>query len=235
VGRDLIEASPVTRVPKIDAERERERALDDDEIRRFWRGCDEIGWPFGPLLQLLLVTAQRRDEVGGMEWSEIDRDKRLWIIPRERAKSDRAIEAHLSSLAIEILASLTRIGAEPRFVFTTNEKRPVSGFSKAKARLDAKTGIKDWVFHDLRRSATTAMARLGVAPHVADRILNHTGGSIRGVARVYNRYAYFDERKAALDLWGRYLEGLIRPVPPNVVPLRCGELRRSQTHIDRRG
>jgi len=219
VDRDLIEASPATRVPKTDAERERDRALTDDEIRRFWLGCDDLGWPFGPLLQLLLVTAQRRDEVGAMEWSEIDRDKHLWIIPREKAKNDRAHEVHLSTLAIEILEALPKIGNEPRFVFTTNERRPVSGFSKAKTRLDQQSALEDWIFHDLRRTAATGMAGLNVAPHVVDRILNHVGGTIRGVAAVYNRHAYVAERKAALEAWGKYVENLIRPMPANVVSL----------------
>jgi integrase len=222
VDRDLVDASPVVRIPKTDAERERDRALDNDEIRRFWRGCDELGWPFGPLLQLLLVTAQRRDEVGGMEWSEIkNREERLWIIPRERAKNDRAHHVHLSALALGILDSLPKIGNEPRFVFTTNERRPVSGFSKAKTRLDKKAALEDWIFHDLRRTAATGMARLNIPPHVVDKILNHTGGSIRGVAAVYNRHAYIDERRAALEAWSRHVESLVHPTPVNVVPLRA--------------
>jgi integrase len=220
LDRDLIEVSPMVRVPKIDAERERDRVLDDDEIVRFWLGCDELGWPFGPLLQLLLLTAQRRDEVGTMEWSEIDLDKRLWVIPREKAKNDRAHEVHLSALAAETLDGLPKIGTDPRFVFTTNERRPVSGFSKVKTRLDEKAALEGWILHDLRRTAATGMARLNIAPHVVDRILNHVSGSIRGVARVYNRASYFEERKAALEAWSHYVESLVRPSPANVVPLR---------------
>ena len=79
--------------------------------------------------------------------------------------------------------------------------------------------LDPWVLHDLRRTATTGMAQLGIAPHVADRILNHQAGTIRGVAAVYNRFEYLDERKAALEAWGRFVESLIRPAPSNVVPL----------------
>jgi integrase len=124
----------------------RDRALSDDEIRLFWAGCDKLGWPFGPMFKLLLLSAQRRDEVGGMEWTEIEpREKRVWAIPREKAKNDRAHEVSLSELAIKIIDELPRIsrpiadgaGSEPsRYVFTTNGERPVSGFSKAKERLD---------------------------------------------------------------------------------------------------
>src|SRR6267143_6059778 len=125
-------------------------------------------------------------------------------------------------------------GSEPSpYVFTTNGERPVSGFSKAKERLDnhmmqllraelekagkdpAKAEIDGWILHDLRRTAATGMARLNIAPHVVDRILNHVSGTIRGVAAVYNRHAYLEERKAALEAWGRYVEGLVQPSPPN--------------------
>ena len=160
-----------------------------------------------------------------MEWSEIALDKCLWTIPRERAKNDRAHEVHISQLAVEIINGLPRIsrpradgaGSEPSpYVFTTNGERPVSGFSKAKERLDNQmlqvlraefeqdgidpegAEIEGWILHDLRRTATTGMARLNIAPHVVDRVLNHVSGTIRGVAAVYNRHAYLDERKSAL-------------------------------------
>jgi integrase len=243
VDRDLIDTSPASRVPKLDGERARDRALSDNEIRIFWKACSELGWPFGPLCKLLLLTAQRRNEVGTMEWSEIDFDKRLWTIPRDKAKNDRTHEVHLSATAVEILDGLPKIGEEPRFVFTTIGRQPVSGFSKAKTRLDQamlvqsradlkmagkdpdKAELKDWIFHDLRRTATTGMARLNVAPHVVDKILNHVSGAIRGVAAVYNRHAYLEERKAALEAWGRYVENLVRPAPANVFQITAVALR----------
>ena len=187
------------------------------------------------MYKLLLLTGQRRDEVGGVEWSEIDLKRRLWTVPRNKAKNDRAHEVHLSSLAVEILDELPKIGS--RYALTTNGWRPISGFSKSKQRLDqhmldllrtelAGTGkdpdqgsINDWILHDLRRTAATGMARLNIAPHVVDKILNHMTGSIRGVAAVYNRHAYFDERGAALETWSRHVESIVRPVASNVVPL----------------
>ena len=114
-------------------------------------------------------------------------------------------------------------------MFSTNGVRPVSGFSNAKARLDhfmsTAAGevavIEPWRFHDLRRTATTGMARLGIAPHIADKVLNHTAGTIRGVAAVYNRHAYLDERRAALHAWSRFVEALVQPGgADNVVPIR---------------
>jgi integrase len=249
VEREIIPTSPLTGLRSPTAEAARDRALSDAEIRLFWAGCDKLDWPFGPIFQVLLLTAQRRDEVGSLEWSEIDLDKRLWTIPREKAKNDRAHEVYLSELAIEIINELPRIsrprtdgaGSEPSpYLFTTNGERPVSGFSKAKARLDGHmlqllraefeeagkdpeaAKIEGWILHDLRRTAATGMARLNIAPHVVDRILNHVSGTIQGVAAVYNRHAYLEERKAALEAWGRYVESLVRPAPANVVYLTSG-------------
>src|SRR5207249_8203336 len=128
---------------------------------------------------------------------------------------------HLSAVAIEIIELVPRITGQD-LLFSGNGKTPVSGFSSAKDRLDVLMGSDQaWTLHDLRRTATTGMARLGIAPHVADRVLNHTAGTIRGVAAIYNRFEYLEERKAALEAWGRFVEGLVRPTPSNVVPLRA--------------
>jgi len=215
VSKGLCDKDPTEGVRKAIKEIPRDRYLEDDEIRAFWAGCDKLGWPFGALLKTLLLTAQRRDEVGGMEWAELDLDKRRWTIPSERAKNGKAHVVHLSELAIEVLTSAPRVG---ELVFTTNGKTPVSGFSKVKERLDRHLiGSAPWILHDLRRTATTGMAQLNIAPHVVDKILNHTAGTIRGVAATYNRFQYLPERQAALEAWGRYVESLIRPTPTNAV------------------
>jgi len=221
-SQDLVETNPTAGVRRRVKEVPRDRLLDDDELVRFWGACDAMGLPFGPLFQLLLLTAQRRDEVGGMRRSELDLEKRIWTIPGERTKNDKVHTVHLSDLAIEIIERLPQIG-DADLLFTTNETTPVSGFSKAKDRLDTLMGDPpEWILHDLRRTATSGMARLGIAPHVVDKILNHTAGTIRGVAAVYNRYQFEPERKAALEAWARFVESLVRPAPSNVVGLRPG-------------
>ena len=134
VERGRLSTSPIAGMKPPTRERARDRTLSDDEIRWFLRACETIGWPFGPLAKLLLLTAQRRDEVGGIEWPEIDFGKKVWVIPRQRAKNDRAHEVHLSDTAVQVLRTLPRVGNGP--VFTTNG-RPVSGFSQGKNRLDA--------------------------------------------------------------------------------------------------
>lgn len=230
VDMDLIEADPTTGVRQRIKEKPRDRVLDNDEIRAFWTGCDRLGWPFGALLKLLLLTAQRRDEVGRLRWNELDLDKSTWTIPRERAKSDRAHIVHLSGPAIEIIKALPHTGD---LVFSGTGATAVSGYSQAKTRIDnlmtaqlreesgdPEAEIVPWILHDLRRTATTGMAGLTIAPHVVDKILNHTGGVIRSVAAIYNRFAYLDERKAALETWGRYVMDLVRPkAPENILSI----------------
>jgi integrase len=238
IERDYIETSPASRVSMPGPEHARDRILSDTEIRLFWHACGDISWPFGPMFRLLLLTAQRREETATMEWSELDLAKKLWTIPREKAKNDRTHEVHLSELALAIISDLPRIvvptddADKPRaaheFVFTTNGLNAVSGFSKAKERVDAKmleryrkelteaggdavrAVIPPFTLHDLRRTAASGMASIGIAPHVVDRILNHVSGTIRGVAAVYNRHAYASERAAALDVWSRHIAEIAR-------------------------
>ena len=222
VSQDLVSTNPTAGVRRRVKEAPRDRLLDDDELVRFWAACDTIGLPFGPLFQLLLLTGQRRDEVGGMRRSELDLEKRKWTVPGERTKNGKVHSVHLSDLAIEIIERLPQIG-DSDLLFTTNETTPVSGFSKAKDRLDTLMGDPpEWILHDLRRTATSGMARLGIAPHVVDKILNHTAGTIRGVAATYQRYQFEPERKAALEAWARFVESLVRPAPSNVVGLPPG-------------
>jgi integrase len=258
LSENRITASPAAGIKKRTKEEERDRVLSDDEIRWFWAGCTELEWPFGPLCKLLALTAQRRDEVGDMRWSEVDLGERRWTLPRHRAKNDQSHIVHLSDAAVDILTGLAKPRAQidilktSDLVFSTTGITGVSGFSRAKNRLDAAMvrarrralgqpegdrelrkvlGIPDgrappveispWTLHDLRRTAATGMARLNIPPHVVDRILNHTSGSIRGVARIYNRHAYLEERRAALEAWSRFLISLVAERPPNVVPLRA--------------
>ena len=227
VERGILEHSPAAGIKAPGREVSRDRVLSDDELVAVWRAASAQGWPFGPLVQLLILTAQRRDEVGEMAWDEIDFERALWTIPRERAKNGLAHEVPLSRPALELLSNLPRVGS---LVFTTTGKTAVSGFSKAKASIDTKmlksrqkaltdagadpksaTPMADWIIHDLRRTATTGMAQLGVPPHIADKILNHKTGSIQGVAAVYNRHGYLEERRHALEAWAAQVERLLKP------------------------
>jgi integrase len=233
VDEGLITTNPAhgTKMPAQQVERE--RALDDEEIRPFWLGCERVGWPFGPLAKLLLLTAQRRDELAHATWNEIDLEKRIWTLPGERTKNGRAHIVHLSGLAVEILEMLPHVASKRKraWVFTTGRRgteMPVSGFSHGRERIAAAMAeisgaevapFAPFTLHDLRRSAATGMAALGIAPHVVDKILNHSSGKITGVAKIYNRFEYLPERRAALEAWGRHVESLVRPTASNVVEL----------------
>jgi integrase len=168
----------------------------------------------------------------GASWSELDlqSNHQRWVIPKERAKNGRAHEVHLSGPAVDILRSIPPISRG--LVFTTTGQTAVSGFSRAKRQLDeemlnakrAELGgckkveaIELWRVHDLRRTAATGMARLNFPPHVVDKALNHVSGTISGVAAVYNRFEYLEQRRAALEAWGRYVDHLVSPVQANVI------------------
>ncbi|MFY9959146.1 tyrosine-type recombinase/integrase [Bradyrhizobium sp.] len=247
-----LETSPARGLVAPVKEEARDRALSDDEIRWFWSATEEIGWPFGPIARLLLLTAQRRDEVSKMSWSEIDLAKGVWVIPAERARNSRAHEVHLSAGALVVLKGLPK--PHRGFVFSVTGDDAVSGFSRAKDRIDAAmkklrrrelrlpetddelrrhldipkrrplpVEIPHWTLHDLRRTAVTKMAEdLKIAPHIVDKILNHASGTIRGVAAIYNRAQYLDERRAALEAWSNWILALTNPnkKKTNVVGLR---------------
>ena len=162
VDRSIVDATPAARIERPGKETERNRVLTDAEIAALWAAWEGQGWPFGPLFKLLLATGQRRSEVAGMRWQDVDLDQSLWIIPREQTKSDRAHEVPLSALAIEILDGQPRMHAELVFPDCRHGRNPVSGFSKAKAITDKLVGdaAAPWRLHDLRRTAATGMARL---------------------------------------------------------------------------
>ena len=233
IERGLIDASPAEKIRPPALEQSRDRVLTDDEIRLAWGAFESIGWPFGPIAKLLLLTGARRDEVASARWSEIDLAAKTWAIAKERSKNGVAHEIPLSDAVAAILAGLPRIGErKDALVFSTTGKTAVSGFSKAKDQIDAamlealkatagevETPAR-WTFHDLRRTAASGMAGLGIAPHVVEAVLNHKSGTIKGVAAVYNRYSYAAEKREALDAWARRLDAIVNPAPAsNVVEL----------------
>ncbi|MEQ9490514.1 MAG: integrase arm-type DNA-binding domain-containing protein [Alphaproteobacteria bacterium] len=206
VSRGMLEHNPIIGLKPPGKETSRDRVLTDVEIKKVWSAWDEIGFPFGPMYKLLLLTGQRRNELANMRWSDIHND--TWTIPREIAKNDRTHEVPLSPFALEIIECLPRIGDQD-LIFSTNGRNPASGFSRAKQNTDVRSGVTDWRLHDLRRTAASGMARLGIAPHVVEKILNHSTGTISGVAAVYNRYGYDDEKRKALVKWSEHLVKLV--------------------------
>ncbi|MDP7223355.1 MAG: site-specific integrase [Alphaproteobacteria bacterium] len=207
VERTYIEHSPCQGVPKPAKEKPRDRVLTDDEILKVFNISDEFSYPFGPLFKVLMLTAQRRGEVSGMRWSELDLPNKTWSLPKERAKNGKAHIVPLSPYVVEILESLPRF-LYSDFVFTTTGETPVSGHGKYKYRLDEALGVSDWVFHDFRRTAASGMARLEIPPYVVEKVLNHVSRTFSGVHAIYNRYGYDREKREALNKWAEYVIGL---------------------------
>src|SRR5205823_3018826 len=147
--RGILDHSPCESVKAPSAETSRDRVLSDGELVAVWNAAASDGFPFGSLVQLLILTGQRLREVAAMSWSEVDFDKRVWTLPRERTKGDRAHEVPLSEAAIRVFETIPRAG---KLVFSTNGKTPICGFSRFKERVDAKLGaMPPWTLHDLRR------------------------------------------------------------------------------------
>jgi integrase len=227
IERDLIAVNPCAGVKPPGTEIVRVRRLtgdkqtgNDDELRAIWRTAAATPWPFGPILQLLILTGQRRGEVAGMRWSELDLDNKLWTIPAERAKNKTTHMVPLSEAAVEIILRVPRV-KNVDMVFSTTGTSTVSGFSRAKRRLDKATGIRDWRLHDLRRTVASGMQRLGIKLEVTEKVLNHRSGSFGGIVGVYQQHDYADETRAALEAWARFVIALASDKPANnVVALR---------------
>jgi integrase len=205
--RGIVETNPAQGIKAPVKEEARDRVLSEDELRRVVTACRNESYPFGPIVLLLLATAQRRGELAEMKWNEINFDNATWEIPSARSKNKRANVVPLTPFALSILETMPRF-VNCDYVFTTTRKTPVSGFSKMLKRISEGSETSDWHLHDLRRTAASGMAQVGVAPHVVEKVLNHSSGIISGVAAVYNRYGYVSEKREALENWCNHLEAL---------------------------
>jgi integrase len=210
VGQAILDRSPAEGVPLPKKEVARDRVLDDAELAQVLTAARTMGGPYGAIVEFLALTAQRREEVAGLQWEELDLAQRVWSIPKARTKNAKAHMVHLSMQALTVLKRTDRKGP---LVFTLSGAKSFQDFTNAKRRLDQLSGVTGWRLHDLRRTCVSGMARLGVAPHIADKILNHQAGTISGVAAVYQRHDFLAERRAALDEWGSHVGRLLVNIP----------------------
>jgi integrase len=224
IGEGLADATPVLGTNKAADEIKRDRVLSDGELRLVWE-CAGAG-DYGAIVRLLILTGQRREEVGGMLWSELDLAKGLWRIGAERAKNGLAHEVPLSIAAVEILQAQER--RDDRALVFGAGAGAFQGWSNAKRALDARmlarmrennplARLPPWRVHDLRRTCATRLGDLGEQPHVVEAILNHISGSKAGVAGIYNRASYANEKRKALDLWADHVDALASGRASNVV------------------
>ncbi|GAA4010049.1 site-specific integrase [Sphingomonas humi] len=251
VAEEIVSANPAQSIAKPSIERARDRHHSLDELQEIWRAAVELGYPFGHLVRLLMVLPMRREELAAMPIAEVDlgpegATEGIWTLPAERTKRANALRVPLGPLARSIVSEAIRNEARPNkspFVFSTTETTSVSGFAKAKRRLDrtiaanqAKAAeasgvdpvpMPHWTFHDLRTSFTTlACEELGVDAAVADRILNHVATATTSkIMRVYNKSELFEQRRLALCAWEDFVRNrVIGEESGKVVPIRAARV-----------
>lgn len=247
--RGEIADNPVRLMTKPPAPAARKRVLADAELVAVWKAADGMAAPYGAFFKLLILTGQRREEVAGMKWSELDRATAAWTIPADRAKNGAA---SIVPLAPAVVAELDRLslaaqvsakkkakeadgGEEPDAkrwpkagpMLTTRGAVSIKSYSKAKAELDAaitkarkEAGpLPAWRVHDLRRTLATGLQRLGTRFEVTEAVLNHVSGARAGVAGIYQRHDWKEEKRSALEAWARHVATILKPAEgSNVVP-----------------
>ena len=223
----LAEANPMIGTNKAAVNASRDRVLTDDELRSIWAALGND--PYGDIVRLLALTGQRRNEVGGLRWSEVNLDKALISLPAERTKNSRPHDIPLSPPALAILKARPRLAGR-EYVFT-NVANGYLGWSNCKVTLDAriatKGAIPPWRLHDLRRTVSTRMHdELGIAPHIVEAVLNHVSGHRAGVAGVYNRAVYAKEKAVALARWAEHLGAIVSGGSSKVIAMPKGGARR---------
>jgi integrase len=217
----IAELNPCVGTPKPKAAPPRDRVLDDAELLAIWRATEDES-DFSRIVRLLIVTGQRRTEVGGMAWSELDLGRSTWTIPKGRAKNGREHSLPLGPLALAVVGSVPQVVSRD-VLFGARTDRGFTSWNEHKKALDVRLGdrVKPWTLHDLRRTAATRMADLGVPPHVIEEVLNHRSGHRSGVAGIYNRSRYEREVKDAVATWDRHVTALIEGREQRkVVPIR---------------
>lgn len=229
-GIDRSPCEPVKPKAIIGRKLARKRVLSDEELRAAWSAGESLGYPYGPLFRLLILTGARKSEIAEARWSEIDLDRGTLTIPADRQKSAEAHVIPLGPLAFATLRALPRFeGAKGTgYLFSTTGGRTcVDGFSKAKNRLDAAMAaaldvkaVEPFVIHDLRRTMRTHLSALPIPQHVAERIIGHAQP---GLIQTYDRFAFEDEKRRGLELWEERLSQIVEPAdkpgPRKVLPL----------------
>ena len=219
VARGALERSPCSSVAMPSPANKRDRVLGDSELMLVWRAAAGLSYPAGHFVQLLLLTGQRREEIAGMRWSELDSDLTLLSLPGSRTKNNTPHQLPISSAVRDILQSVPRL-TNSDFVLTTNGHTSLAGFSYVKRNLDAAiaaandgTPLEPWVWHDLRRSFASGAAALGIGLEVIEKVLNHQSSAFGGVAGIYQRYNFRDEMAKALERWADHVSALAAPKP----------------------
>ena len=228
IRRGHIDANPILAMEKPPAPAARERVLTDNELMQVHQAAETLHPIWTAFFKLLVLTGQRRSEVAGIMWEELDRATATWTIPASRAKNAKAHLVPLAPASVWLLDAQAGGAEWPQrgFILTTTGRTPVSGISKAKAALDTAMShegrVAPWRLHDIRRTVATGLQRLGVRFEVTEAVLNHVSGSKGGIAGVYQRHDWADEKRSALEAWAGHVEQLIRGITAtNVVRMEA--------------
>ena len=243
--RGAIADNPVKAMAKPKAPEARDRVLSDDELATVWKATGKLSAAYGAFYRLLILTGQRREEVAGMKWPELDRAAAVWTIPADRAKNGKA---HIVPLVPAVIAELDGLTLAKQVkdkveepdatkwpkagpVLTTDSATSIASYSKAKQAMDKAAAetrgtkakpvpLPAWRTHDLRRTLATGLQRLGVRFEVTEAVLNHVSGAKGGVAGIYQRHDWKEEKRTALEAWARHVAGILKPTDTgNVVPI----------------
>jgi integrase len=198
IGEGFIDGpNPVADTNKVEAGKPRTRKLEDTELAAVWKACADDD--YGKIVRLLILTGARRDEIGGMQWKELDPPEKLnnraWILPAERSKNDLPLKLLLPRLAWDIIDTTTHRAFNDH-LFGIG-KHGFNNWHATKKALHQRSGTTGWTVHDLRRSAATGMADIGIQPHIIEAVLNHQSGHKAGVAGIYNLATYETEKQRA--------------------------------------
>jgi integrase len=219
VEDELIEANPCASTRRPPPAKARERTLTDAELAAVWRASASLAPQYMAMTRLLIATGARLREVTGLRWAELNDDLSLWTLPAARAKNGHEHRVPLTKLARAAVEATPRIAGP--YVFTFSGRAPMEGFSKQKRKLDHLADVKDWCWHDLRRTCATGLQRVGARLEVIESVLNHVGGSRSGLVGTYQRFGFEPEKAAVLAAWAAHVEAVVagQPAPSNVVEL----------------
>lgn len=204
VKHGMLETSPVPRLSF--SAQPRSRILSDEELQKVWQRAKRFGYPYGRIIQLLILTGQRRSEIAGL--------RRKWVLddaivfPIGFTKNKREHTIPVGGIARQIIEGLP---GETDFLFPSrlSDTTPFNGWSRCKRSFDEPLKAAEYTLHDLRRTYSSNMARLGVPIHVTEKLLNHVSGTVSGIAAVYNRYSYMEEMRQAVALYDTHLQKLL--------------------------
>jgi integrase len=213
----LAEANPTIGTIRPKENAPRDRVLSDDELAAVWKACGDDD--YGKVVRLLILTAGRREEIGGMRWGEIDLDKGIWTLPAERSKNHRQHALPLTPTMRGIIESVPRMVSREH-LFGEHSPKGFGAWNDGKAALDHRSGVRNWKLHDIRRSVATKMADIGIMPHIIEAVLNHQSGHKGGIAGVYNRSSYEREVRTALALWESRVHELVEGGERRVVSFK---------------